>query len=307
MKKVIITGANGFLGKQILKKIDKQEFDVYSVISGRNNIDFDEKVHIVKADLQNTEETKKLFDDIKADICIHLAWDQADRNYRNASTNIRWHAISLWILQCFIESGGKYFLFASSSAEYEEYSGVMTENILCNKKKEEMSLYGQCKKAFTEIALNYCKRMNTKICICRYFTIYGENDKHFFGAIPSTILAFMQHNRVICNAPNTIIDYIYVNDAAEITIQLIKNEYEGIINVGSGVPHRMRDVFSLIADKMGCSDLIEYNEENDNTKIMVADIKEMKEQFPSITLTNFDEGIERTINWWKESRESSEL
>ena len=35
MKKVIITGANGFLGKQILKKIDKQEFDVYSVISGR--------------------------------------------------------------------------------------------------------------------------------------------------------------------------------------------------------------------------------------------------------------------------------
>ncbi len=215
--------------------------------------------------------------------------------FRNDKTNVDWLVVSLNLLQEFSKCGGKRLVFAGTSSEYDEHSGKMEES----RTEHKMSVYGQCKKAFTELSINYGERYGIDVAITRYFTIYGEGDEHKFGAIPSTITSFLNGEKVVCRAPNTVRDYIYVEDAAAATLKIMESSYRGIVNVGSGIPHSMKDVFSIIANKMRCDELLSFDNENCTGDILVADTKIMNEDIGYRCKEEFETGIEKVINYWK--------
>ncbi|MDR1501474.1 MAG: NAD(P)-dependent oxidoreductase, partial [Prevotella sp.] len=164
---------------------------------------------------------------------------------------------------------------------------------------EQLCLYGASKLAFTNMAYSFFVGRNIRYSALRYFTLYGPGDENRIAAIPSAIRSFLQGEAVICENPNNIWDYIYIDDAAEATVSVLKSEFRGIINIASGIPRRMGDVFSVIANIMGCQKLLSFNNEEICRIILVGDTDILNNKVGYRCQMEFREGLENTIQWWK--------
>lgn len=161
MKKLLITGASGLLGKAVLKQLKgRMEYEVYAVTRYERHLETHTDIHVIECNLATEAQRERLMENIKPDILLHLAWNQEEASFRMSDTNLLWLNISISLLYLFEQYGGKRFLFAGSSSEYDGSDGVMHEAV----DVIPASLYGLCKKTFNEFAREYCKRGGGKIC-----------------------------------------------------------------------------------------------------------------------------------------------
>ena len=261
MKKVLITGATGLIGKSLLSVLQsKKEYKIYAITTDENKLNKYENINVVEGDLKSSDFRKRVIEEIIPDVIIHLAWDQTTSDFRRSNENLKWLEISIDLLYRFIENNGKRFIFAGSSSEYDAQTGTFSEKSLA----KAASKYGQCKRCFTELAQNYCSDKCSFVSL-RYFTVFGENDTHSFGAIPQMIRMLKNSEEVVCNSPLTTRDYIYADDAAFITYKMIDNPFEGILNVATGTPYKMADIFRIIGEAMGKEELVKINWNNHRT------------------------------------------
>jgi nucleoside-diphosphate-sugar epimerase len=250
-----------------------------------------EYVAPVSANLLSAVERESLFAETRPEILVHLAWDQRDASFKGGSSNLEWLAAGLDILRLFGANGGRRAIFAGSSSEYEAYSGGFAEDGA----KRPMSQYGACKLALTDAALPYAAKFGIGLAVARYFTIYGENDSHEFGAIPMAIRSFSEGEPVRCNAPYAIRDYVYAGDAAAATVAILESGFSGIINVASGRPRTMKEVFKTIAEEMGCERLLSFNENLGRNDVFVAQTSRLNDEIGFACATDFRDGIRRCV------------
>src|SRR5205814_10055776 len=87
MKKVLVTGASGFIGRHCLQILGAKEFEVHAVATGPRS-DLDVAVHWRLADLLDGYEVRVLMDAVRPTHLLHLAW-YADRGrYWTASEHL---------------------------------------------------------------------------------------------------------------------------------------------------------------------------------------------------------------------------
>lgn len=296
MKRVLITGASGFLGQAVIKKLSQcDEVEAVAVVSGRKEVCFASNILVEKANLLNPDACKQLIIKTKPDCICHLAWGQEEEDFRHSHTNLAWLEASVRLLDIFATCGGKRFLFAGSSTEYDDKTGKLSET----NRVVPMTLYGACKKSFAQIMKSYCQIEKIQYVDMRFFTIYGEGDSHSFGAIPQTINHFLRGESVICKSPQNIRDYIYVDDAADVVKTLIENNFCGSVNIGSGHPKMMRNVFEEIAKEMHAESLLQFADNVYCDMIHVADTTEMDKFVDRSQWMPFERGLSQTISWWK--------
>lgn len=292
MKKLLITGASGLLGKAVLKQLKGQrEYEVYAVTRAGGHLKNHTDIHVIECDLCIETQREHLMESIRPNVLLHLAWNQEEDSFRMSNTNLLWLNISISLLYLFEQYGGKRFLFAGSSSEYDGSEGVFNEraDIL------PASLYGLCKKAFNEFAVEYCKRAGIKYVGMRFFTIYGAGDSHDFGAIPTAIRMLLRNEELICNSPDTTRDYIYAADAASVILQLIDHSFTGIVNVASGNPRSMREVFQCIGNIMGKAQYVKMAEKPSDLKRFEADIHLLKQLGIFGYCSNFEMNVKEML------------
>lgn len=301
MKKILITGASGLIGKGILDELAMYtKYDIYAVTTKREKLGMYKNINIIEMNLLSPQQCSKLIEQVRPQYMIHLAWAlPGNDKFQNSQDNITWLEISLFLLKEFVKHEGQRFIFAGSSSEYNLSTTRLSEKAFC----ESMNLYGKCKKAFTEIALEFCSQKNTSFATARYFSVYGKNDIREGRAIPTAIRSFLNGQKIICKSPNSIWDYIYIEDAAKATIKIMESTYEGAVNVSTAIPTSMREVFETIVYILECPDLLRLENIHDPGQILVADNTILKRNIGYTPQTSLEEGIIRTINWWKTSAE----
>jgi nucleoside-diphosphate-sugar epimerase len=131
--------------------------------------------------------------------------------------------------------------------------------------------------------------------------MYGEYDDRPKRAIPWAIQSFLRHKPVVCEFPKNIWDYMYIKDAADATVQVLNAEYYGIINIASGISRQMKDIFLEIAHIMGSEEYLSFNDNNACKSTLVADTSILNKQIGYVCQTNFCDGLETTIGWWKKN------
>jgi nucleoside-diphosphate-sugar epimerase len=299
-RKILVTGAGGFIGRAVVEKLtEASNFEIYAAVSGRREIAFPKGVHIERLDLMNHDKRCEALSRIKPQVLMHFAWNVGKSDFINSPDNLTWVEISLHLLRLFIENGGEHFLFAGSSSEYGDTRGLSEFSNFAPK-----CLYGSCKAVFNDIARTFSASRGIRYTGIRYFSVYGERDIRPGRAIPSIIKAILRREPVICKSPYNIWDYIYIEDAAEATLRILEKNYTGIINVGSGIPHPMREVFKLIAKKMAGENLLRFDESNRDKIVLVANVAVLRDKVGFSGRFDFNLGMDKTIAWWKANEEN---
>lgn len=297
MKKVLITGSGGFIGRHTVETAAKETgWEIHAVVSGTRIHDFPEKVHVHTADLSSAPECERLMETVKPEIVLHLAWELGGKGYQRSVTNLVWVENSLRLLRLFFQFGGRRFVFAGTGAEYDQFGGRSLEKAV----QIERTLYGEGKRAFEQLAKNYCGNNNFEFASARIFSVYGENDyRKNLSAVASAIQCFKKGEVFTCKTPNNVWDFIHVTDVAGALVKIASSDYCGTVNVGTGKPCLVRDVFAEISRIMGCQSLLYFEENRENISMLVANPTILNSTIGYKCNVELSDGLDRTIAWWQ--------
>ena len=268
MKKVLITGATGFIGKHVLNPLLENGFEIYPV----KNID-----------LLNANNIKKLFQEQKPNYLLHLAWETTPSKYWNSELNFEWVQASIEILKQFYKNGGGRAVFAGTCAE-----------------ETSKTPYGTCKKALKEIAESYCSLNNISFAWGRIFFLYGSNENPK-RLVPYVINNLLNNQEALCSDGQQIRDFLHVQDVANAFAEILNSDVNNIVEISSGESVKIADIINKIGEITGKQELIKlgYKKSSDTEpKIILGDNSKLKEigWTPKYTI---DQGLKETIDWWK--------
>jgi nucleoside-diphosphate-sugar epimerase len=299
MKKLLITGASGFIGKHLTDEMAKSRlWEIYAVTGTKRDVNFPGNVRRIRANLLDLPWINDIFSEIKPDTVVHLAWQMTGAADRFSMTNISWLEASLRILKSFVENGGRRFLFAGSSSEYggdgisappPDFGGFKESGAA-----KPVCLYGDCKNAFGVPASRLLAKIGCEYTHARIFPVYGPGEESLH-AIPSAAAAFMNGEPFVCKAPNNLWDFVFIKDAVSRLSALAGNDFRGTVNITSGAPVRMRDMFSMIEKETGRKGLLRFENLEKEGKVLFGDAALMNEVFHNPKFTPLEQGIRETI------------
>lgn len=296
MQKVLVTGASGFIGSGLIESlVEKNKYSIYGTTTHRRNLEqYSHVINIEEVNLLNNNDIKNLIEKIKPDFIIHLAWKlEGNDSFQTSSENMEWLRASIFLIEQAVENNVKKFVFAGSSSEYNfsERPLIESDDMKC------INLYGRCKKAVTDVCIDYCVNKNTDFVSARIFSVYGKYDNRTSRAIPEAIKKLCRNEKFYCNSPENKWDYIYISDAVNAIIKIMESDYKGIVNIGSGKVVTMREVFNIIGELMSKEDLIEFNSKFKEVGL-VSDNKILENVIGYKCVVDIRSGLKETIKWF---------
>ena len=295
MKKILITGATGFIGIHAVQLLLKQGFEVHAVTSGSSLYER-ERLNWYQLDLLDIVKIDSLCESIQASHLLHLAWVTDAASYWDSIDNFHWLKSSIQLFDSFINHGGKRIVCSGSCAEYDWSYGYCSEELTpCN----GSSPYESSKRALSSILTSFSEKYGVSAACGRPFYLFGPNEKNQ-RLVPYIVTNLLKNNMVFCRNGNLIRDYLYVEDVADAFVQLLISEVEGIINIASGRPIVIRDLFYSIGEKLNKKSLIQINDNLDakEATLVLANTERLNNELLWTPSYNFKQAIDRTLSWW---------
>lgn len=233
MKRIVITGASGFIGVHLIHAWLREEAEVYAVIRPNSKnaelIPASERVHVIECEMSDYERLPDRIPD--ADCFYHLAWEGARAPLRDDDALQKKNfACSVAAMEAAKKMGCTFFLGSGSQAEYGITNGIVDEAYPCN----PVTAYGREKRHACAVLRELASHCGMRFIWTRIFSIYGPHD--YPGTLIMSALQKMQRNETVDLTPATQLwDYLYVEDAAQAMKQFAVQPCEdGIYNLASG-------------------------------------------------------------------------
>ena len=141
MKRVILTGATGFIGSHAIPPLVEKGYDVHAVSSQKTGIKLP-GVQWHRANLLDEKEASQLMAEIHPTHMLHFAWYAEPGQFWNSPRNFLWLEASIALMRHFADSGGKRLVMAGTCAEYDWDYGYCSEVLTPCK---PTTPYGVCK------------------------------------------------------------------------------------------------------------------------------------------------------------------
>ena len=302
MKRVLITGATGFIGQPTIKCFDPDDFEIHCVTSNKLVDKSQDSVFWHTANLLNDRERSNLFDTVRPSHLLHLAWYMEPKKLWMSDMNLKWLAASMSMLEYFKEFKGERATFVGTCSEYDESYGFCSENVTPERSE---TLYGICKHSLREVCTSYCSKHGISFSWGRVFFSYGPHEQPV-RLVPSVIVSLLRDTPVDVTLGTQMRDYLYSRDVASALVALLCSDVSGTVNIGSGEPVTIREITSKIGARLSKAELINYGgieTPQYEPPLILADVRRLKKEVgwrPKYTL---DKGLNETIKWWEEKIE----
>ncbi|WP_417204650.1 NAD-dependent epimerase/dehydratase family protein [Acetoanaerobium sticklandii] len=241
MKKIIVTGAKGFIGHHCLQYLANSDFEVHALT---RSDDQSNSKNIIWHNFNILEDDSSiLFQSIKPTHLLHLAWYTEHGKFWNSDENYKWLAATKSLFTQFLNQGGQEILTAGSVAEYQWSSGSLKEDV---SPEIPGNIYGECKLEVT----NFCRDLISKghkIKIARLFFPYGPGEPDT-KLIPTLINAIKNRSQSKFTDCEQVRDFLYVEDMANAIVALQNSDTLGVVNIGSGQGIKIKSIIELIKD-----------------------------------------------------------
>jgi GDP-D-mannose 3', 5'-epimerase len=310
MARYSITGASGFIGANMVKRLKDDGHWVRAV----DIKETPEREHLysladevwVASDLRDWERAREATDGV--DIVIHLAADHggagyfySDADFKAANNNLR---IDSNVLQTAIAQGVEKLFFASSACTYPvdiqgKGAKPLTEDLLGQGEGEQ--LYGMAKRMST-LLMEGSREHGFDARSGVFHTIYGPTQDHLEprAKFPTAVCRKMIENpeRVeIWGDGTQVRTFLYIDDALDKILTVLDEPYEGPVNIGSDVEVTVQQCADWVAEAAGADPEWVYTDGPVGVAHRSSDNTEYERRYGRQKLTSPKEGFRKLYEW----------
>ncbi len=312
MKKVwLVTGGAGFIGSNIVEELVKRGekvriLDNFSTGTVDNINSFEDKVEIIKGDIRNYSDVKKACNGVS--YVLHQAAmrsvpksvdDPRGANDNNITGTLN---VLMAAKECNVEK----VVYASSSSVYGDCKVFPQKESFC---PSPISPYAVSKLAAEHYCVMYYKTFGLRTTSLRYFNVFGPKqppESMYSAVIPKFIeLALKKKPLEIHWDGKQSRDFTYVYNVVEANIKAaLSNDSDGkVYNVGCGTTVSLLEIVRLL--EKFCGYKLEKKflpKRAGDVRKTWADISLIKRDLKYKVTINFEEGLLKTFNWFKEQK-----
>jgi len=313
-KTVLITGAEGFIGSHLTERLLSLGAKVKALVmynsfnrwgwidtfpSGEVN-----KLNVICGDVREADILKAALKDV--DIVFHLAALIAiPYSYASPSSYVKTNIEgTLNLLQTALDSGVEKFLHTSTS---EVYGTAVYVPIDEKHPLQGQSPYSASKIGADMIAESFYRSFGLPVTTLRPFNTYGPRQS-MRAIIPTLIVQMINGNKVQLGSLHPVRDFTYVTDTVEgfITVAETDGIHGEVINIGSANGISIGELAKKLIKVMGRNANIECKEKRvrpskSEVNRLICNNQKAKELIGWQPKVSLDEGLEKTINWFKEN------
>jgi len=307
-KAVCVTGGSGFLGRHLLKKL--QERDCQEIMVPRSK----------EYDLTRREDIKRMYDEFSPQVVIHLAAvvggiganmeRPGEFFYKNLVMGVE-------LMHEGMLRGIEKFVAIGTICSYPKFTPVpfKEDNIWDGYPEETNAPYGLAKKMMLVQSQAYRKQYGFNSINLLPVNLYGPGDNfdpRSSHVIPAIIKKCVEakdsgsREVVLWGDGTPTREFLYVEDGAEGILAATERYNQSLpVNLGSGFEISISELAQKIKDIVGFKGNITWDTEKPNGQPRRRlDTSRARELFGWQAATDFDQGLERTVKWYLETRES---
>ena len=295
-KKILVTGANGFIGSHLTQKLVALGAEVTAMTKGgaQSLQVVKDKIKIIQHDLNSTHKSA----DLKFDAIFHLA---ALTDLRTCSENplLAYNTNVLGTLKLIeqYKSVGTFILISTLGVYGEPLYLPIDEN----HPALPIEPYAASKAAAESVVIGVCSSRKIRYAIARLFNVYGPGQRDDF-VIPRIINQALTTNDVVLKNRKSTRDFIYIDDVIDALIKIYTTDADGIYNVGSGKETSIGELASIIQKHISKKIDVTFVEEVGSARVQrsLADIKKIKRNVGWNPSTDLSSGITKMLNYYND-------
>ncbi len=314
--KILVTGAAGFVGSHVLKRLKEIELDVYGIdnFSSYYSVEYKDLrldylgltrgSDVISCDISDFKQVSEMISGIRPDYIIHLAAQAGVRlSLKDSDSYISANIAGFQnITRSSIENKVKGIVYASSSSVYGDSTPTPYKEASTSLRPK--SLYGVTKLSNELFAEIQSKSSNLRFRGLRYFTVYGPWGRPDMAYFRIAAAALGQGKFTLFGDGTIKRDFTYIDDVVENTIALFRDltkqdeKFNDIVNIGGSRPLEMNYLIDLISKKGSHKiDLARGEESKLDSQITMADNSYLKSILGELKFTDLEEGIENLMKW----------
>lgn len=314
--KVLVTGAAGFIGYHLSKRLIDSGIEV----SGIDNLNAYYDVDLKKArlgmledksafrfglvDMTDKDSLTKFLTEFRPDTIVNLAAQPGVRySITNPEVSLKNNVNAFFnLLEACREANVGSLIYASSSSVYGNSTKVpfsVTDNV-----DHPVSLYAATKKANELMAYTYHHLYGIPVTGLRFFTVYGPWGRPDMAYFKFAGNIFAGKPIEVYNNGDMMRDFTYIDDVVESMYRLItkvKPEGYRLLNIGGEHPVNLMEFVTTLEDKIGRKAEIIFKEmQPGDVKITFADSSELEKLTGFKPQVRIGEGLGRFVDWYRE-------
>ncbi len=312
-KRVLLTGAGGFIGRSSIMPLIRRGFEVHAVFSDAARAADcaalpATRTHV--ADLLSEPQVDDLMAQVAPSHLLHFAWIATPGVYWHSDDNFRWLASSQSLLRKFRSRGGIRAVMAGSCVEYDwSKASVCSESSSPLADQAAASTpYAATKIALQKSLAKFSLEEALSSAWGRIFFQFGPHE-HPDRLVPSVIRHLLMNQEALCTHGRQIRSFLHVADVGDAFAQLLDSDLQGPVNIGSAEKIALADLIGRIALEIGRPDLVRLGARGapgDEPTLLVPDVHRLRDELHWQPRLSLSEGIRDAIAWWRGRRDLAE-